>query len=56
MPETMPDHEELERTLKTEPEKVLARLPDNTEAHSAKRCLDQAYQYAKEARERVKPA
>ncbi len=56
MPENMPDHEMLERVLKTEPDKVLARLPDNTEARSAKRHLEMAYVYAKEAREKIKPS
>jgi hypothetical protein len=56
MPDKTPDHEEIERVLKTEPLKVLERLPDNTESRSAKRHLDLAYGYAKESRERVKPS
>lgn len=54
MADKAPDHETLERVLHTEPLKVLERLPDNTESRSAKRHLDLVYQYAKEAREKIK--
>lgn len=56
MPPTPPDHETLERILKTEPNRILNLLPDCTETRSAKRNLEIAYSLAKEARERVKPS
>lgn len=55
MPGKPPTYEELEDALQKRPSDVIARLPDSTEARSAKRHLDLAYEYAKESRERVKP-
>jgi hypothetical protein len=55
MPNTPPDHETLERVLKTEPNRVLNLLPDCTATRSAKRNLEIVYAYAKEAREQIRP-
>jgi hypothetical protein len=55
MADKIPDFETIERVIKTEPQKLLDALPDSTEARSAKRHLDLAYDYAHQARERSKP-
>jgi hypothetical protein len=55
MPGKPPTYEELEDALQKRPADVLSRLPDSTEARSAKRHLDLAYGYDLESREKVKP-
>jgi len=48
----MPNHEDIERVLDTEPKKLLARLPDNLEKGRAEEHLKIAYGYARQSRER----
>lgn len=55
MTDKLPDHETLEAVIETAPKALISRLPESTESRRAAEHIDLAYQYAKEARERVKP-
>ncbi len=50
----LPDHETLERVLKTAPTEILDTLPKTTESERARFPGSEMYRYAKEARERAK--
>jgi hypothetical protein len=52
MPDTMPDHADLEKYVKELPKSIVSRLPDNIARRRAEALIDQAYEYAKESRER----
>jgi hypothetical protein len=56
MSDKPPDHETLERVLKTEPLKALDTLPDCTESREAKRLVSVVDDLAHQAREKVKPS
>lgn len=50
----LPSHEEIEKLVLDQSTSIIGRLRDTTESRSAKRHIDLAYGYAKEARERDK--
>ena len=51
--EKLPDHETLERVFKSEPERLLAALPDCIASRRAKQLVETVYDYAREAREQA---
>lgn len=57
MTDKLPDHETIERAFRTEPERVLGQLDPSRKSVEYRRSLhhlDIAYEYAKEAREKIK--
>lgn len=55
MNKDLPSHEDLERVLRVDPEKLLSKLPDCTESREAKRLVSVVDELAHQAREKVKP-
>jgi hypothetical protein len=55
MPDKPPDNETLERVLKTEPLKVLQKLPGCTERREAERLVDVVDDLAHRAHEKIRP-
>lgn len=54
MANELPDHQEIERVMDTEPKKLLESFPDGFQKERARDHLGRAYDYVKELREKSK--
>lgn len=52
MPDTLPDHEDLEKYVKDLPSEIVAKLPNNLERRRAEEHIRIAYDYARDSREK----